>query len=297
MDALKFAISLFAGVMLCLDLTAQQAIITASNKRILLGEQFDLTLRVDAAPKSTVSFPAIPDSLNHLEVVRRTGVDSVRTGDRMSYTMVLTLTGFEPGQWTVPSFAFNVNGKNVKSDSMKISIMPVPLRGKDYNDIKEIRDVDEDSINWKRILIGLAVVLVTALLIYYWWRRKRRAPAPVKAISRSTAYEEALTALNRLRQEGADQKGEMKVYYSGLYDIFRAYLTHVTGKSAMHFTTDELMIGTKGILPPENFSRVAEVFRISDAVKFARYGSDTTESAASWERIRQGIDEINRMKK
>jgi hypothetical protein len=65
----------------------------------------------------------------------------------------------------------------------------------------------------------------------------------------------------------------------------------------MHFTTDELMIGTKDMLTPDSFSKVAEVFRITDAVKFARYGSDTGESAASWERIRQGIDEINKMKK
>ena len=297
MDALKFAISVFAGVILCLNVSAQQAVITASTKRILLGEQFDLTIKVSAAPRSAVSFPDIPDSLNHLEVIKRTKVDSARAGDRMSYTMLLTLTGFETGQWTIPSFVFRVNGKNIRSDSLKINVMPVPLRGKDYNDIKEIRDVEESGINWKRILIAVAGALVLAVLIYYWWKRRQQAPAPVKVVSRSTAYEEALAALNKLRQEGADQRGEMKIFYSALYNIFRTYLTHVTGRSAMHFTTDELMMATRDLLSQDNFSKVVEVFRITDAVKFARYGSDTGESTASWERMRQGIDEINRMKK
>ena len=297
MDVVKITISVLAAVLLCHHVSAQQATVTASTKRILLGEQFDLTIKVDAAPKSTVSFPMIPDSLNHLEVVKRTNLDSVRAGDRMSYSTVLTLTGFETGQWTIPAFVFKVNGKTVKSDSLKINIMPVPLRGKDYNDIKEIRDVEESSFNWTRLLIALAGAFLIAVLIYYWWRRRQRKPVAVTPVSRATSYDEAMGALKKLKQEGADQRGEMKLFYSGLYDIFRSYLTHVSGKPAMHFTTDELMLSTKDVLSPDHFSAVAEVFRISDAVKFAKYGSDTKESAASWDRIRQGIDEINRMKK
>ncbi|HSF45315.1 MAG TPA: hypothetical protein VLA58_04870, partial [Chitinophagaceae bacterium] len=205
--------------------------------------------------------------------------------------------GFETGQWTIPSFVFRVNGKNIKSDSLQVNIMPVPLRGKDYNDIKEIRDVEVNDINWQRVLIALAGVLLIAALVYYWWKRRQRKPAATAPVSRATAYEEAMGALKKLKLEGADQRGEMKLYYSGLYDIFRSYLTHVSGKPAMHFTTDELMLSTRDMLSPDHFSTVAEVFRISDAVKFAKYSSDTRESAASWERIRQGIDEINRMRK
>jgi BatD DUF11 like domain len=297
MDIVRITISMLAGVLLGLNVSAQQAEVTASTKRILLGEQFDLTIKVDAAANSLISFPIIPDSLNHLEVVKRSNVDSVRSGDRMSYTSVLTLTGFEPGQWTIPSFVFRVNGKNIKSDSLRINIMPVPLKGKDYNDIKEIRDVEDSGINWQRILIALGGALVIGVLVYYWWKQRQPKPAILSTVSRSTAYEEALSALKKLKQEGADQRGEMKLYYSGLYDIFRSYLTHVSGRSAMHFTTDELMLSTRDMLPTDQFTAVAEVFRISDAVKFARYASDTGESAASWERIRQGIDEINRMKK
>lgn len=296
MDNRKTIIFILCCLFLYLYSPAQQVSITLKPNRILIGEQFDLTIRIDAAPNSSVSFPVIADTFNHLEVVRRAEVDSVREGDRVIYTRVLTMTGFEPGQWKIPPIAITVNGKTVKSDSARINIMAVPLRGKDYNDIREIREVEADSINWARILIMLGGVLLILVLAYYWWRRKQK-PAAVPVISRSTAYDEAIESLKKLKHEGLDQKGDMKLYYSRLYDIFRLYFSRVSGKPAMQYTTDELLLGTKDMMSPGVFSAVAEVFRISDAVKFARYGSAAEESAASYDRIRQGIDEINRMKK
>jgi hypothetical protein len=297
MDPRKLIISVLTGLLFCLPLFAQQAKISVSRDRILLGEQFDLTITLDAGSKARVEFPVLPDSINHLEVIRKGKLDSVLTGDRMRYTQVLTMTGFESGQWVIPAITFRVNGKNIKSDSARINVMNVPLRGNDYNDIKEIRGVKGTGIDWKRILIALAGIVLIAVLAYYWWKRRKERPKVAPVVSRATAYEEAMEELKKLKKEGADQKGEMKLYYSKLYDIFRLYLARVTGKPAMQFTTDELMLGTKDMLAPATFSSVAEVFRISDAVKFARYGSGMQESGDSWERIRLGIDEINRQKR
>jgi hypothetical protein len=297
MDPRKFIISVLTGLLFCLPLFAQQAKISVSRDRILLGEQFDLTITLDAGSKARVEFPVLRDSINHLEVIRKGKLDSVLTGDRMRYTQVLTMTGFETGQWSIPAILFRVNGKNIKSDSVRIYVMNVPLRGNDYNDIKEIRDVKDTGIDWKRILIAVAGILLISVLAYYWWKRKKERPKVASVVSRATAYEEAMEELKKLKKEGADQKGEMKLYYSRLYDIFRLYLARVTAKPAMQFTTDELMLGTKDILAPATFSSVAEVFRISDAVKFAKYSSGIQESGDSWERIRLGIDEINRQKR
>jgi hypothetical protein len=52
----------------------------------------------------------------------------------------------------------------------------------------------------------------------------------------------------------------------------------------------------KDKLPSGSFSRIAEVLRISDAVKFARYPSSVSESANSWEAIYASVDELNRQK-
>jgi hypothetical protein len=297
MNARKVVISMLTGILFSLQLSAQQARISVSRDRIMLGEQFELTVKLDAGPRVSVVFPVLPDSINHLEVVKRGRVDSVRTGERVSYTQVLTLTGFEPGQWNIPAVIFKVNGKNVRSDSARMNVMAVPLRGKDYNDIKEIKDVEDNGIDWSRILIGLAGALVIALLAYYWWKRRKDRPVVAAPVSRSTAYDEAIEALKKLKKEGADQKGEMKLYYSGLYDIFRIYFSRISGKPAMQYTTDDMILAMKDMFTPPTFSSVAEVFRIADAVKFARYGSQVQESSEAWERIRAGIDEINRQKR
>lgn len=297
MNASKIIISMLTGIFFSLSLFAQQARISVNRDRISLGEQFELTISFDTRAGSSVSFPEIPDSVNHLEVIKRGSVDSSRSGDRITYTQVLTMTGFEPGRWAIPPVVFRVNGKNIRSDSARMNVMTVPLRGNDYNDIKEIKDVQDTSINWGRILIALAGAILIGVLAYYWWKRRKEMPIVVKPVSRSTAYDEAMEELKKLKKEGADQKGDMKLYYSGLYDIFRIYFSRVSGKPAMQYTTDDLILGMKDMLNPSTFSSVAEVFRISDAVKFARYGSDTRESAEAWERIRAGIDELNRQKR
>jgi LPXTG-motif cell wall-anchored protein len=297
MDASKIIISMLTGILFHLPLFAQQARIAVSRDRILIGEQFELTIKLDAGTKGMVSFPVLPDSVNHLEVIKRSNVDSVRSGGRQSYTQVLTMTGFEPGQWTIPSVVFRVNGKNIRSDSARVNVIAVPLRGNDYNDIKDIKDVQDTGFAWEKILIALGGALIIGLLAYYWWKRRKDKPVMAKPVSRSGAYEEAMESLKRLKDERADQKGEMKLYYSALYDIFRVFLSRVTDKPAMQYTTDELILTTKDLLAPATFSTVAEVFRITDAVKFAKYGSGLQESSDSLERIRQGIDEVNRQKR
>jgi BatD DUF11 like domain len=297
MNASKIIISMLTGIFFSLSLHAQQARISVNRDRILLGEQFELTISFDSRPGSSVSFPEIPDSVNHLEVIKRGNVDSSTSGDRITYTQVLTMTGFEPGRWAIPPVVFRVNGKNIRSDSARVNVMTVPLRGKDYNDIKEIMDVQDKSINWNKILIALAGALIIAVLAYYWWKRRKDRPVVAAPVSRSTAYDEAMEALKKLKKEGADQKGDMKLYYSGLYDIFRLYFSRVSGKPAMQYTTDDLILGMKDMFTPATFSSVAEVFRIADAVKFARYGSEARESAEAWESIRAGIDELNRQKR
>jgi BatD DUF11 like domain len=297
MNVSKIIISMLTGIFLSLSLFAQQAKISVNRDRILLGEQFELTISFDTRPGSLVSFPEIPDSVNHLEVIKRGNVDSSRSGDRMIYTQVLTMTGFEPGRWAIPPVVFRVNGKNIRSDSARMNVMTVPLRGNDYNDIKEIKDVQDTGINWDRILIALAGALLIAVLAYFWWKRRRERPVVAAPVSRSTAYDAAMEALKKLKNEGADQKGDMKLYYSGLYDIFRVYFSRISGKPAMQYTTDDLILGMKDMFTPSTFSSVAEVFRIADAVKFARYGSEVRESGEAWERIRAAIDELNRQKR
>jgi hypothetical protein len=287
-------------VLFYLQVAAQQPAVSAAldRNRIYLGDQFTLTIQVKAGlADGPVVFPILPDSLNHLEVVKRKAVDSIRAGSRLTYTQEIIMTSFDSGRWAIPSLVISVNGRNFKTEPQQVVVMSIPLRGNDYNDIKEIIPVNDGGVDWKKWLLVLAIGLLIVLAAYYWWERRQRVPAVVPQVSRATAYDEAMGALKKIQQEKLHEKGEVKTYYSSIYDVFRLYLARVSGKPFMQFTTDEILMSAKEFLAPDLFSSTAEVMRITDAVKFAKYQSHLQESTAALERIRQGIEEINRQKR
>jgi hypothetical protein len=288
---------IFTPFLVCifhLGVEAQENVgVTADRDRILIGEQVELTLRADVRDElRPVRLPSLPDSMGHLEVVRRGPIDSLRAGDKFRYTQVITVTSFDSGRWVIPPLSFSMRGRSLRSDSVAIHVMSVPLKGTDYNDIREIIDVEKPGLNWRTILIALLGGLLILASAYYWYKRQGKRPVAAP-LAKAGAYEEALDSLKKLQAEGMHRNGAMKAYYSRLYDIFRIYYSRISGASYMEATTDELMLAIREKMPVEGFSKMAEVLRITDAVKFARYTSSAIEAEESWQRIRNGVDELN----
>ena len=70
----------------------------------------------------------------------------------------------------------------------------------------------------------------------------------------------------------------------------------LSGNNMMLLTTDDILLDMKGLMNGQLFSQTAEVMRISDAVKFAKYVPAQDDALRSMEQIRQTIDELNRQK-
>lgn len=277
--------------------TASKTQVSVNRSRILIGEQLELTLKLEVVGGEMIRWPKLPDSLGHFEVLNRSNLDSIRSGNTMTYTQNLTLTSFDSGRWVIPSVGFIAGNKTVKSDSLAIDVTNVVLKGNDYNDIKEIIEVQAPGVDWKKwIPYIFGVVLLLALLLY-WLKNRKKQPAVEKPFSRTTAYEEAMAELKKLKAEQLPEKGDMKQYYTRLYDIYRIYLGRYTGTRLMQSTTDDLLVSMKEKLPSAGFSRIAEVLRIADAVKFAKYPSSVPESNNSWETIFGSVEDLNRQKK
>lgn len=276
---------------------AQYLTLSTDRKDILLGEQFTLTIKLTSSPGKVVSgWPLVPDSLNHLEVVSRGTVDSVREGNKIIYSQALVMTGFDSGHWVIPQMGVKVDGKEITSASADINVQSIKLDGSEYNDVKEIIEVPPPGPEWKSILLYAFGSLLLLLLVYFWWRNRKRKPVAFKPVSKGTAYDEAMKALDALQKEQLVEKGEMKKFYSGLYDIFREFGSVVSAKSLMQSTTDDVLISMKGELESSSFSKLAEVLRISDAVKFAKYGSSKEEASESFIVVKDSIDQLNKKK-
>ncbi len=276
---------------------AQYLTLSTDRKDILLGEQFTLTIKLTSSPGKVISgWPMVPDSINHLEVISRGAIDSTREGNKIIYSQAMVMTGFDSGHWVIPPMGVKVDGKVITSTSADINVQSIKLEGSEYNDVKEIIEVPPPAPEWKSILLYAFGILLLLLLIYFWWRNRKKKPVAVKPVSKGTAYDQAMKALEALQKEQLVEKGEMKKFYSGLYDIFRVYGSALSGNSLMQSTTDDVLISMKGSLEGGSFSKLAEVLRISDAVKFAKYGSSMEQASESFRIIKDSIDLLNKKK-
>lgn len=287
-------VCLLAGMLVC---KAQYLTLSTDRKDILLGEQFTLTIKLTSSPGKVISgWPLVPDSINHLEVISRGTIDSTREGNKIIYSQAMVMTGFDSGHWVIPPMGVNVDGKVITSTSADINVQSIKLEGSEYNDVKEIIELPPPGPEWKSILLYAFGILLLLLLAYFWWRNRKKKPVVVKPVSKGTAYDQAMKALEALRKEQLVEKGEMKKFYSGLYDIFREYGSALSGSSLMQSTTDDVLISMKGSLEGSSFSKLAEVLRISDAVKFAKYGSSKEEASESFTVVKESIDLLNKKK-
>lgn len=276
-------------------LQAQSLTLSTDRDSIVLGDQAQLELTLIAPPGSRITrWPALPDSFNHLEVVGRSGLDSVRQGDRIRYTQQLSVTGFDSGRWVIPPVSAVVNSKEWRSGPLSLYVQPIRLEGSGYNDIREIREAGPAGPNWKRILVFALGLALIVFILYRWWTNRAKRGTGTITVSKGTAYGEAMRAIQTLRQDQLLERGEMKAYYSRLYDIYRVYLGAISGRNMLQQTTDGLLLHLKPDLKGPVFSGTAEALRVCDAVKFAKYLPPAEQGKRTMEQVMDSIEALNR---
>jgi len=228
---------------------------------------------------------------------------TVPTGTEASWFPLDSLTHFEfidSGRWVVPSLPLQSGNKSYLTDSIPVSIAYSNFNTQqDYHDIKDILDVPNPNtgyINW--VLIGL--VLVSVLAIIYFLRKKAAVqpqPVPVKKVlSKLSPLQEALQSLEELGKQGQAANGEAKAFHTQLNDIFRWYLYRRANLPTMEKTSGELMVQLRQFnMAGDAFTRLAQAFRMGDAVKFAKYQPAAAENQDSFDTFRQSIGELDKI--
>jgi hypothetical protein len=74
------------------------------KNKIVIGEQIHLTLEADFPLQEPMRFFTI-DSIAHFEILERKKIDTVDDRQGIKLSQSLTLTSFDSGHWTIPSFS------------------------------------------------------------------------------------------------------------------------------------------------------------------------------------------------
>ena len=215
-----------------------------------------------------------------------------------SITYHYRLTSFDSGHWVLPAFRMAAGKKLAVSDSVAIDVMMVPLEGNSYNDIKDIIEVESTPFDWKKWAAIAATAIILIIGIWYFLKsRKKAKPVPAEFDSKLSPLEQAMQSLKKLREENSIEKGEAKKFYSGIYDTMRIYLVRQYSLPVMSSTTGDILVRLKGeYLATDELARLAEVLRIADAVKFAKYPSSADEAVRSADQMETIIRTLNTQK-
>jgi hypothetical protein len=263
--------------------SAQQVSASIDRDKILIGEQITLQLKAEGirtGDNPIVTWFNLPDTINHLEVVKRSPVDTLDVDGSTTYMQNFTITSFDSGKWVLPAMQLNLQNSNTVliTDSFAIEVLPVDVSNlKQYHEMKDIIPV-EVKTNWWRVAIFAIILLAMAIFIYYLTKRKKKQPAVKQLTVKPSLFEETIAKLEALQKENLPAT----IFYAKLDAICRQYLQEQLYIRALHLTQDELTQQLNVYLQQQDV-RITfyQLLRLINAVKFAKYTPPAAQQTES----------------
>ena len=270
---------------------------SVDKTNILIGEQINLVIEANIPENEPIGFFS-PDSIVHFEFLQKGKIDTANTTKGTILKQLFRITSFDSGQWVIPSYTLP-QSENLKTDSIIINVGFLPMDStKDYNDIKEIIEVNaakKQDLTWYYAGGGLLLLLI---LIYFLTRKKKKKEQQSAAVAEKIIdpYTAALEQLDQLQRENLTAKEATKEYYSRLTDIFRIYVERRKNLRSLQQTTDDLVTQLKSInLGKELYNQLSQSLRLSDFVKFAKYIPTESDNRNVFDTIKKSIQVIEKM--
>lgn len=247
--------------------------------QITVGDQIRVFLEAQHdVQKSKLTWAVVPDSFDHLEVVERGKIDTLKQGNIEIYKQRLLVTGFDSGKFTIPSMVFAVTPTdgatyNLQTDSFSVVVQTVPVdTTKPFKGIKGIFQVPSSWMDYLLYIIIAAVLIIAAILITaYIVRKRKNRPVVVPAAPVISLHDRTMRLFDELEAQQLWQAGKVKEYYTQLTDILRLYIEERFNTAAMELTTDELLhkARMRADMQPY-FLQLEQVLHMADLAKFAK---------------------------
>ena len=280
-------------------LQAQSVAVKADRTDILIGERLEYELLLDLPSSGyTVNFK-LPDSIPHFEIIENKNFDTVSSNGSFIVSKKIIFTSFDSGAWHIPSFEVllgkNNSAAKFNTDSILVNVNFSPADStNELRDIKPIMEVSVKDYAWYYVAAGALAAIIIIVLLYRYLKNRKKKPVPVFH-SALSAYDEAIKALQELKQFDLNKPEQIKAYHVSLATIFKKYYSRKQSRNLMNKTTGDILLGMKEQdADPALLSAVAVALRCADAVKFAKYIPDVSESIQSAASIQGSIELIEK---
>ena len=304
--SLKQFFLLFTFYFLLTDASAQSVSASLDRDKILLGEQVNLQLNLtnlNPLIAFVAGWPQLPDTLNHIEIIKRSSLDTIQVNGTNSYQQDFILTGFDSGRWQLGPFNFIIQdkttGKQLKifTQPVYLTVLPVDVSGmKDYHPLKDVIEV-ETSFNWLPVIIGIALLIAAVIIIVIIKKRKKKSVDLPKVVLPGTPIERAMQKLQQLQNQALNNDAVIKNFHSDIDIICREYFEETTSMQAMQATTGELLSRMNVFISDANVRvKMINIFDLNASVKFAKYMPAETQSKTILEDVMFNLQQLDKLK-
>lgn len=261
---------------------------------IMIGEQAQVTLSVDAPEGTEVQWPVFQQ---RQQLVPGVEILASQTGEN-SRTLLLTLTSFDGNLYHLPPFTAKVGGKQVKSTDLALKVIEVEVDTTQLDKFFGPKDVQDNPFLWSEwspsFWLSVLTLLLIAVVIYLYQRLRANKPiiTHIKIVKRLLPHQKAMQEIEKIKADKMVISENQKEYYTKLTDTLRRYIEERYGFSAMEMTSSEI-IDRLVQTDQQSLDELRQLFVTADLVKFAKYSTLINENDAN---LVNAIDFINQTK-
>ena len=285
-------ILLFIGLTVCMVQTWAQVTAKIEPIEMMIGEQTQVTITVQAPEGATVEMPVFQPRQQLIAGVEV--INSQRTGN----TLVLTLTSFDGNLYHLPPFAVKVNGKELKTNDLALKVIEVEVDTTKLDEFFGPKDVQANPFLWSEwstaFWLSVLMLVLAGIGIYLYMRLRANKPiiTHIRIVKRLLPHQKAMKEIEQIKADKMVTSENQKEYYTKLTDTLRRYIEERYGFSAMEMTSSEI-IDRLMQTDQQSLDELRQLFTTADLVKFAKYSTMINENDAN---LVNAIDFINQTK-
>jgi hypothetical protein len=273
--------------------------IRIDKKEITVADRLHLELEAQAGEDYEVKLPEFGDKLEQFGIVDYTASPAALAEknvlvQRKSYV----LEPFLSGDYKIPAMKVTFRKKGETGEEHEVESEELTVKVKSLLSEKAaalaIKDIEPPvelprKGAWLYWILGAGFLGLCSAAGFFKWRRKQQDAEAV----RRPAHEIACAELERLLAEKLVEKGEVKVFYTGLSDILRRYIENRFALRAPERTTDEFLVELRdaSVLAAPHKDLLGEFLRHCDLVKFAEHQPTTPEIQKTFDACKRFIFE------
>ena len=259
------------------------------TNNILIGDQINLSISVNASKLQKVMFPVMPDSIGKVIFISQTKTDTLFSDNNVKYIKKFVITSFDSGEFVLNGFPVIITNQKLESDTFLTNNIYLKFRtvrvdtSQAFKDIKPIIEVPLSFWDFFPYILGLILIAVLIYIVLLIRKKYKKKEVVVKDYDPDIPPN--LIALEGLRQLEAEklwQKGLIKQYHSQLSEILRTYIERQFQIIALELTSIEIIHELqKKNMPSDTIFTLKSILDLADMVKFAKYNPLPDEHSTS----------------